>query len=353
MKFKKPVIITAVSALAVSAALLTQPTYAAQATKTIKAVYNNIAIVYNGNTVPSDASTEPFMINGTTYLPLRMVGTALDKKVTWDGSNKRVVIEDNAAPVDNSTVTALNNQINTLNQQLTAAKSEAATKDATIAQLQKDKAALQAQIDSNKNNNNNNNSSSNISDLEDDLNDDFGNYEDTDSEIVLSGNKDKVTLRVNVDKKGWDKLSSSKKTNLIQDIVDDIRDTYKDATISGTVRDDSSSDTLSTISVRSSGVASVTEESSGLEVSELEDEIQDDFSTYKNVKFDIRLSGDEDKVTVRVYVKKDDWNGLSVAQRSDFKDDIVEAIENEYEDADIAGTIFDSSDNSRLDTFDN
>ncbi|MFB5760065.1 stalk domain-containing protein [Paenibacillus medicaginis] len=348
MKFKKPVIIAAVSALAVSGALLTQPTYAAQATKTIKAVYNNIAIVYNGNTVPSDASTEPFMINGTTYLPLRMVGTALDKKITWDGNNKRVVIEDNQAPVDPSTITALNNQINTLNQQVATAKSEAATKDATIAQLQKDKEALQKQIDDNKKNN----SSTSLGDLEDDLNDDYGNYESTKSEIVLSGNSDKLTLRVNVSKTGWNKLSSSKKTNLIQDMVDDIRKTYKDATISGSVRDDDGGSTLADITVRSSGTASLSEKSSGVDISDLEDDIQDDFSNWKNVKFDIKLTGDEDKVTVKVYVNKDDWNSLSSSHRSDFKDGIVEAIDNEYSDADINGTIYDKSDNnSRLDTF--
>ncbi|MFB5674932.1 stalk domain-containing protein [Paenibacillus terreus] len=352
MKFKKPVIIAAVSALAVSGALLTQPTYAAQATKTIKAVYNNIAIVYNGNTVPSDAATEPFMINGTTYLPLRMVGTALNKDVKWDGSNKRVLITDNAPAVDPNAITALNNQITTLNQQLATAKSEAATKDATIAQLQKDKEALQKQIDDNKKNNNN--SSTSLGDLEDDLNDDYGNYESTKAEIKLSGNSDKVTLRVNVSKTGWNKLSSNKKTNLIQDIVDDIRDKYKDADISGSVRDDNGGSTLADISVRSSGTASLNEKSSGKDISDLQSDIRDDYGNWKNVKFDIRLTGDEDEVKVTVYVNKDDWSNLNTSQRYDFKQGIIDAIEDEYSDVEIRGTILDKNDSSnRLDNINN
>ncbi|WP_283657436.1 stalk domain-containing protein [Paenibacillus sp. RC343] len=134
---KKPVIITAVSALAISGALFSQSTYAAQVTKPIQAVYNNIKIIYNGTEVPYDAKTEPFMLDGVTYLPLRLAGTALDKKVDWDGTNKRVVIADKGVPIDQSTVTALNNQITTLTQELNTAKAANTTKDATIAQLQK------------------------------------------------------------------------------------------------------------------------------------------------------------------------------------------------------------------------
>lgn len=352
MKFKKPVIISAVSALAISGALLTQPIFAQQATKTIKAIYNNIAIVYNGTTLSSDASTEPFMINGTTYLPLRMVGTALDKKVTWDGNNKRVIIEDKQAPVDQSTVAALNNQINTLtqqagtlNQQIATLKSEAATKDATIAQLQKDKAALQAKTDSTNNNTNN------LSTLERKLNNNFGNYSNTQSDIVLNGNSDKITIRINVNKSGWNNLSSNKRNSLVQDIVDSIRNTYNNATISGTVRSANNSDTLATISVRSSGTVTVT--NTAIDISQLQNKINNNFGTYKNVNFNIKLSGDETSVALKIYVNRADWNSLSSSQRSSFKNDIVSNIQDEYSRVDISGTIYDNSDNSKLDTFTN
>ncbi|KOS02808.1 stalk domain-containing protein, partial [Paenibacillus polymyxa] len=183
---KKPVIISAVSALAISGALFSQSTYAAQVTKPIQAVYNNIKIIYNGTEVPADAKTEPFLLDGVTYIPLKLAGTALDKKVTWDGTNKRVVIADNGVPIDQSTVTALNNQITTLTQELNTAKAANTTKDATIAQLQKDNQTLKDEASKN--------SSSTLKDLQKELNDDHSDDYDTNSDIELSGNKNDITV---------------------------------------------------------------------------------------------------------------------------------------------------------------
>ncbi|WP_018750013.1 copper amine oxidase N-terminal domain-containing protein [Paenibacillus sanguinis] len=347
MRFKKAIILSTALALTISGAALTNPVYAAKATKTIKAVYNDISIVYNGTILPSDAATEPFMINGTTYLPLRMVGTALDKKVSWDSANKRVVIVDNGITIDQSTVTSLNNQINSLSQQLAAAKSEAASKDAMIEQLKKEKEDLQKKA--------NDKDDVDLDDLEDDLNHDYGDYKSTEAEIVLSGNERNVTLRVNVDEKGWNDLSNSQKKSFIQDIVDEIYDSYKSVKISGTVRNDRNSNTLSTISVTSSGTASLKDKSSSSsDLGDLEDDLNDDYGTYQSVDFDIKLSGDEDDITVKIYVDRKDWEGLSSSRKSSFKKAIIDDIEDEYDDADINGYIYDEDKtSSRLDDFSN
>ena len=70
--------------------------FAESATKQINAVYNNIKIVVDGATVePKDASgkvVEPFIVDGTTYLPVRSVAEALGKPVQWDGSTQTVYI---------------------------------------------------------------------------------------------------------------------------------------------------------------------------------------------------------------------------------------------------------------------
>lgn len=45
--------------------------------------------------VPTDADgnkVEPFIYNGTTYLPVRAVATAFDKDVEWDGKNATVYL---------------------------------------------------------------------------------------------------------------------------------------------------------------------------------------------------------------------------------------------------------------------
>ena len=44
---------------------------------------------------PKDANgqtVEPFIYNGTTYLPVRAVGTAIGKDVSWDGVEKVVYL---------------------------------------------------------------------------------------------------------------------------------------------------------------------------------------------------------------------------------------------------------------------
>ena len=70
--------------------------FAATNSKTIEVFYDNIKIFIDGEEVqPKDANgqaIEPFIYNGTTYLPLRAVGTAIGKDVNWDGVEKVVYL---------------------------------------------------------------------------------------------------------------------------------------------------------------------------------------------------------------------------------------------------------------------
>lgn len=59
-------------------------------TNYIEAVYNDIKIVVDGKKVSPDS--EPFISEGTTYLPVRAVAEALDKPVYWDGETSTVYI---------------------------------------------------------------------------------------------------------------------------------------------------------------------------------------------------------------------------------------------------------------------
>lgn len=52
--------------------------------------YNNIKIVTDGKPVHTDK--EPFIHNGTTYLPVRAVGEAVGKEVAWDGASNTVYL---------------------------------------------------------------------------------------------------------------------------------------------------------------------------------------------------------------------------------------------------------------------
>ena len=85
--------------LVAAAALLLVGTAAAASAvtkKTIEASYMDIKLVVDGVEVtPKDAAgkvVEPFMSEGTTYLPVRAVAEALGKEVSWDGDTKTVYI---------------------------------------------------------------------------------------------------------------------------------------------------------------------------------------------------------------------------------------------------------------------
>lgn len=86
-----------------SAALLTGGiTYAKKATQTIEVVYDNIK-VYKDNVLcelkDSNGTTiEPFIYNGTTYMPVRGTATLADMSVTWEGTTKSVYLWDEMVP---------------------------------------------------------------------------------------------------------------------------------------------------------------------------------------------------------------------------------------------------------------
>lgn len=58
--------------------------------------YNNIKIYINGaEIVPKDAkgnTVEPFIMDGTTYLPVRAIANAFGEDVEWDGTTQSVYI---------------------------------------------------------------------------------------------------------------------------------------------------------------------------------------------------------------------------------------------------------------------
>ena len=64
--------------------------------KNLEAHYTGISLVVNGVQVtPKDANgkvVDPFIVDGTTYLPVRAVASALGEEVSWEGSTRTVYI---------------------------------------------------------------------------------------------------------------------------------------------------------------------------------------------------------------------------------------------------------------------
>jgi hypothetical protein len=78
--------------------------FAVSAEQAIKVVYNNIKLVIDGKQIdPKDANgkaVEPFIYNGTTYLPVRALATALGSNVAWDSSTATVNVTNDKTNLD-------------------------------------------------------------------------------------------------------------------------------------------------------------------------------------------------------------------------------------------------------------
>ena len=96
--FKRFAALALCTGMVTGTALAANPVY-----KNIRVQYCGIKLVVNGAPVtPKDANgstVEPFIYNGTTYLPVRAVGNALGQDVSWNGNTKTVYIGMNESDV--------------------------------------------------------------------------------------------------------------------------------------------------------------------------------------------------------------------------------------------------------------
>ena len=100
--------------------LCSSAAFAQSIEKTITAVYNNIKIIVNGEEItPTDANgnvVEPFIADGTTYLPVRALANALGQEVFWDGETNSVYIgempeKEEAPETEAAEAYSVNNEI--------------------------------------------------------------------------------------------------------------------------------------------------------------------------------------------------------------------------------------------------
>ena len=88
-----------ISGILIGALVTSGIVFAEQITQTAQLFYNDIKININGSKVlPKDANgnyVEPFIINGTTYLPVRAVANALGIQVDWDDDTNTVLLSYN------------------------------------------------------------------------------------------------------------------------------------------------------------------------------------------------------------------------------------------------------------------
>ena len=78
--------------------LISTTVFATVGSRTAELFYNNIKVMLNGKEItPTDANgnaVEPFIIDGTTYLPVRGVASALGMNVGWDATTNTVTLDN-------------------------------------------------------------------------------------------------------------------------------------------------------------------------------------------------------------------------------------------------------------------
>lgn len=328
--YKKLGVFVAVMVLIVS---FTSNGFAADTIANLKAYYKNITVYKNGTQV--NFSNEPFIVDGTTYVPLRDVSEVLDKDVTWDGTTYKIGINDKSGQ-----------NVNELYQQVLSLQTQ-------NAQLQNENKNLKAKLEG---------SEIDLDDLEDQLNDDYDEIGDVAvKDIILDGDEDDIDVEIYINttstaqSDAWDDLDDDDIEDFLQDIVDDILDEFDDADISGFIEDEYNDTKVEKFSVSSKGKVELGGSSSGGNLGDLEDALNDDYDDIEGIDIeDIVLDGNEDDIEVEIYVDLsdeddyDDWLDITDGEIEDFLQDIVDDILDEFEDADISGFIEDEYDNDEL-----
>ena len=171
---------------------------------------------------------KPFIVDGTTYVPLRALSNIFDKEILWDGTNYRIDINDKPGQISTD-------NFNYMMGLLTEKQNEINELKAKVAKLEKELAAKES-------------SKTSISELEKYLNKEYGYYRNMWFDIYLSGKKDDIIVKIYVDLdkyySKWNALSSTQIKSFIEDIVEEIEYDYNNADIEGYIEDDSTGDKL-------------------------------------------------------------------------------------------------------------
>ena len=243
MKFKINKKVAIVMAVLILSLALASSAFAADNYKNLKAWFGDIKI-FNNNT-PVQLKDQPFIVDGTTYLPVRSVAEMLGKDITWNGTTRQIGINDKPG----TSYSEMQNKF--IVQEVKNIELEGKVKDLET-KVKDLEAKLKAKEESKV---------STLSDLEKVLNKNHGTDNKISFDIKLYGNVDNIEVRIFVNKDrynyGWDSFTSTQKERYLQDIVYDILKEFKNAKVSGYVEDGSTYGRLTSFTVSTRGIVSL------------------------------------------------------------------------------------------------
>lgn len=291
--------------------------------KTIKASYRNITVFVNNTqkvaTTTSGTVVEPFIVDGTTYVPLRGIAEMLGYQVTFNPTTYRIDI---------------------VGTDVAALAAQVIQKDARIKELETQLAKY---------------STTSLSTLEDDLEDDYSKIGTVSiKSITLKGDKNNIELQIYVDLTrttdydAWKAMSDTTKRTAIQNMVDDILYVYKDANVTGFVQDNYDKSKILKFSLDSRDRVVLGSTSTVSDLADLEDELNDLFYRYyydtsKYVSFDIYVDGNKDDIFLELDVNKDDFKILYKTEVQEYLNDIYDETQDWFPGSAVEGEIVDGS----------
>jgi len=320
--------------------LFTTILHGASLTKKIDATFRDIKVYYNNQ--QKTMEQEPFIYNGSVYLPVRAVSELVDKNVHWDSAKNGVYVTDKGT--SSSTVV----------QQL---QSEIVSKNFEIAKINAEKSVLESKIKELEGDGKGSGASGDLKNtlryLEDDFGSEYGIYWD----FVLSQSGSRINVEVSFDSREdgrrWDKLTKKQQEDFFKNISKEIRYDHRDATINGKIVDSRTDKTIASFSYSKSNSFFYTPEGS-YSFYDLEKEL---VTGYKSIDKDKKISindividGDEDHIVFTVTVNlsnrslRDDWEDLTKHNINIIKElmwDIEDEIKRDYRYAIIDGYIED------------
>lgn len=208
--------------LGLGTALFATVVDAANYTKTLKATYRDIGVNYNGTS--KTLSAEPFLVDGSTYVPLRAVSEIMGANVKWDGTSGTVSITDNSSSTASlqQELAAKTYEVTTLTRELETVKAELAT--------YKNSTSTGTDI-----------SSTAISKTLTKLSDTYATTEKVDWEFDLTQKSSKLVLTISYDSRyddtKFNRISSSSLKSFVDDVCETVRESHSNIEIEGTITD--------------------------------------------------------------------------------------------------------------------
>jgi len=387
--YKRDLLIALASILIVVFGAVT--VYGASNVSTVLQAYKGVKVVYNGTTLTS--TSEPYIINNTTYVPIRMLMDKIGKDISWDAANQQVIINNGAEEIaKDKQIEDLKNQVTSLNAKIKGLETALGNADTTIRTIDDTLNKYNKTVSSttttttnttnttntNSNTNTTNTSSKTLNDFQTNLNnffedagDDYLDDDGIEFNIGLSGSTAELVYNITLDfddADDYDRLTQVDQSdvksllNIVKSkISSEISVTdYKNANITGKLSDQDNSNYY----VKFNGSTysfSWDEDDVISDVTDyLDDYFEDGGDTYfsdKGIAFEFNISGDKEDLKYEIYINFDDaedednenLDDLNKTYVQNFLKKVKSCISSEidgtdYEDASITGYLYDDDD---------